>query len=153
MNKVFKSSFRSTAKLRKKYKIVIYLLFPTQHNFPYCQHSTSKFCYTLAISYDPTLIFIITLSSLNWGSLTVVSIVCMYVCVCVQPLQSCLTLCNAMSCSPPGSSAHGVLQARILEWIAMPSSRGSSQPRDRTHISYVSYTDRQVLITRGWTNV
>ena len=40
-----------------------------------------------------------------------------------------------MDCSPPGSSVHGILQARILEWVDMPSSRGSSQPRDRTHIS------------------
>ena len=43
-------------------------------------------------------------------------------------LQSCLTLCNPMDCSPPGSSVHGVLQARTLEWVAMPSSRGSSNP-------------------------
>ena len=40
-----------------------------------------------------------------------------------------------MDCSLPGSSVHGILQARILEWVAMPTSRGSSQPRDRTHIS------------------
>ena len=38
-------------------------------------------------------------------------------------------------CSPPGSSVHGILQARILEWVAMPSSRASSQPRDRTRVS------------------
>ena len=38
--------------------------------------------------------------------------------------QSCLTLCDPMDCSPPGSSVHGILQARILEWVAMPSSRG-----------------------------
>ena len=44
--------------------------------------------------------------------------------------QSCLTLCNPMDCSPPGSSVHGILQAGILEWVAMPSFRGSSQPRD-----------------------
>ena len=50
-------------------------------------------------------------------------------------LQSCLTLWDPMDCSLPGSSAHGVLQARILEWVAMPSSRGSSQPRNPTHIS------------------
>ena len=43
--------------------------------------------------------------------------------------------CNPMYCSPPGSSVHGTLQARILEWVAMPSSRGSSQPRDLTHVS------------------
>ena len=42
-----------------------------------------------------------------------------------------------MDCSPPGSSVHGILQARILELIAISSSRGSSQPRDQTHISYV----------------
>ena len=46
--------------------------------------------------------------------------------------------------TPPGS-AHGILQARILEWVAMPSSRGSSQPRDWTHIFYVSGIDRWVL--------
>ena len=44
--------------------------------------------------------------------------------------QSCLTLCNHMDCSPPGSSGHGILQARILECVAIPFSRGSSQPRD-----------------------
>ena len=45
--------------------------------------------------------------------------------------QSCLTLCDTMDYSPPGSSIHGILQARILEWVAMLSSRGSSQPRDQ----------------------
>ena len=43
--------------------------------------------------------------------------------------QSCLTLCDPMDCSPPDSSVHGILQAKILEWVAMPSLRGSSQPR------------------------
>ena len=43
--------------------------------------------------------------------------------------------CNPMDCSPPGSSAHGILQARILEWVAISFSRGSSQPRDRTQVS------------------
>ena len=51
--------------------------------------------------------------------------------------QSCPTLCNTTDCSPPGSSIHGISQARILEWVAMHSSRGSSQPRDRTPISYI----------------
>ena len=59
----------------------------------------------------------------------------MYMCVHAKSLQSCLTLCNPMDCSLPGSSVHGILQARILEWVAMPSSRGSSWPRDWTHIS------------------
>ena len=57
-----------------------------------------------------------------------------------QLLQSCPTFCDSMDCSPPGSSVHGTLQARILEWAAMLSSRGSFQPNDRTHISCISFT-------------
>ena len=49
--------------------------------------------------------------------------------------QSCLTLCVPTDCSPPGFSVHGILQARILDWIAIPFSRGSSWPRDRTWVS------------------
>ena len=44
--------------------------------------------------------------------------------------QSCLILCDPMDCSPPGSSVHGILHARTLEWVAIPFSRGSSQPRE-----------------------
>ena len=44
--------------------------------------------------------------------------------------QLCLTLCDPIDCSLPGSSAHGILQARILEWVAIPFSRGSSQTKD-----------------------
>ena len=57
--------------------------------------------------------------------------------VCAKLLHSCLSLCDPVEDSPPGSSIHGILQARILEWVAMPFSRGSSRPRDRTHISYI----------------
>ena len=49
-----------------------------------------------------------------------------------------LTLCDPIDCSPPGSYVHGVLQARILEWVAMSSSRGSSQPRDQTQVSCIA---------------
>ena len=59
--------------------------------------------------------------------------------------QSCLTLCDPMDCSPPGSSVPGILQARILEWVAFPFSKGSSQPWDRTWVSRVSCIGRQVL--------
>ena len=71
--------------------------------------------------------------------------VCVCVCVCTKSLQSCLTLCDPRDCSPPGSSVHGIFQARILEWIAVPCFRGSSQPRDRTYVSYISYIGRWVL--------
>ena len=52
--------------------------------------------------------------------------------------QSGLSLCSPMDCSPPGSSVRGILQARILEWVSMPSSRGSSRPRDRTQVSCIA---------------
>ena len=58
--------------------------------------------------------------------------------VCVLVAQSCSTLCDPMDCSPLGSSAHGILQARILEWVAIPFSRGSSQPRDQTQATYIA---------------
>ena len=48
--------------------------------------------------------------------------------------QSCPTLCDPVDCSPPGSSVHGILQARMLEWVAVPFSRGSSQPRGQAPI-------------------
>ena len=53
--------------------------------------------------------------------------------------QSCPTLCNPKDCSPPGSSVHGILQARILEWVAISFSRGSSYLRDWTQVSCVFY--------------
>ena len=56
---------------------------------------------------------------------------------CAKLLQSCLTLCDPRNCIPPGSPVCEILQARILEWVAMPSSGGSSQPTDQTHVSYV----------------
>ena len=68
-------------------------------------------------------------------------------CVC-SVIQSCPTLWDPMNCSPPGYSVHGILQARILEWIAMPSSRRSSQPRDRTQVSHIASGFFTVWATR-----
>ena len=63
--------------------------------------------------------------------------------LCISPVRMhaewlplCLTPCDCMDCSPPGFSVHGILQARILEWIAIHFSRGSSRPRDRTQVSF-----------------
>ena len=72
-----------------------------------------------------------------------------HTCVHAQLRQSCPTLCNPMDSSPPDSSVHGILQARIPEWVAMPSSRGFSQPRDGTSISQVSCTGMRVLYHLG----
>ena len=52
--------------------------------------------------------------------------------------QSCLTLCDPISHRPPGSSVHGILQARMLKWVAIPFSRGSSRPRDQTQFSLIA---------------
>ena len=53
-----------------------------------------------------------------------------HACIRARSLQLCLSLCKPIGCIPPGSSVHGILQVRILEWVAVPSSRGSSQLRD-----------------------
>ena len=56
----------------------------------------------------------------------------------VLVIQSYLTLCDPMDCSPPGSFFHGIIQARIVEWVAIPFSRGSSQPRDWIQVSHIA---------------
>ena len=55
----------------------------------------------------------------------------------VLVVQLCQTLCDPKDCIPPGSSVHGILQARILEWVANAFARGSSQPRDQTQVSWI----------------
>ena len=64
--------------------------------------------------------------------------------MCATLLQSCPTLCDPWTVAHQ-APLHGILQARILEWVAMPSSRESSRPRDWIHVSYVSWIGRQVL--------
>ena len=59
--------------------------------------------------------------------------------------KECPTLCNPMDCGPPGSSVHGLLQAGILEWVAIPFSRGSSRPRDWTRVSCIPCVGRRIL--------
>ena len=65
--------------------------------------------------------------------------------LCAKLLQSCPTLCNSMDYSPPGSSVPGIPQARILQWVAMASSRGSSWSMVQTRVSYISCIDECVL--------
>ena len=69
-------------------------------------------------------------SPLGWTWISLKSMPLSTPCVCAKSFQSYLTLCGCMDCSPPGSSVHWILQARILEWVAMPSFSGSSWPRD-----------------------
>ena len=58
--------------------------------------------------------------------------------------------CDLMDCSPPGSSIYGVLQARILEWVVIPFSRGSFQPRDWTHVSHIAGRVFTIWATGCW---
>ena len=73
----------------------------------------------------------------------------LYICMSIYTMHthvlSHVRLCNTMSCSPPGSSVQGISQARILEWITISSSRGSSRPREQTHVTCFSRTGRRVL--------
>ena len=71
-----------------------------------------------------------------------------YVKVKVLAALSCLTLCDPMNCCSPGSSVHGILQPRILEWVAFPFSRGYSQPRDRTQVSCIAGRHFNLWATR-----
>ena len=77
-----------------------------------------------------------------------------YMCICVLVVQFCPAPCSHTDCSPPGSSVHGIFQTRILEWISIPFSKGSSQPRNQTWVSCIAgklFTDwasREGL--KGW---
>ena len=63
--------------------------------------------------------------------------------------QSCPTLYNPMDCSPPGSSVHGILQARILEWAAISFSRGHAQPRDGNLVSHIAEENNRYQLFNG----
>ena len=67
--------------------------------------------------------------------------------------QSCPTLCDSMDCRPSGSSVHGILQARILEWVAISFSRGSSRPSDRTQVSHIAGRHFNLWATREAQNI
>ena len=100
--------------------------------FPLLSHSTP---HILPAAVD---MCVLGLSSLvSWKNLESMDYLLQVYSLCVHAklLQSSLTLFDPMDCSPPGSSVHGILQARILEWVAMPSSRGSSQPRNQNFVS------------------
>ena len=79
-------------------------------------------------SCPPTLLY----SSLPSGCSYVVSLICG---CCSLDAQSCLTTCDPMDCKQPGSSVHGITQARIMEWVVISFSRGSSRPSDQTCVS------------------
>ena len=122
----------------------------------YVGDGMNKTCYWICNSFViknfPSL-WIINIKRQLYRSLLYFYVICfwkiyVYVCAmlcCAKLLQLCLTLCDTMDCSPPGSSVHGIFLAGILEWVAIPFSRGSSWSRDRTCVSYISCILRSVL--------
>ena len=88
----------------------------------------------LSLSFKP----IITITMISKTSTPKMNELLCFLCVCVLVARSCPTLCDPTNCRPPGFSVHGILQARTLEWIAIPFSRGSSWPRDRTLVSCIA---------------
>ena len=87
-------------------------------------------------------------TQLKWLSTHACMHVCMYIDrhICTRMhAQSCQTLCNPVDYSQPGSSVHEISQARIMEWVAISYSRGLSQPRDLTRVSWVSCLDRWIF--------
>ena len=87
-----------------------------------------------------------TINSVIWENMKH-SNICL--CVCVLVTQSCLTLRDPMGCSLPGSSVHGIFQARIVELLDISSSRGSSQPLDQTQVSCIAGGFLTVWVTRN----
>ena len=80
--------------------------------------------------------------SLSFWAFLYLFMLCLVIVVVVS-VQSYVTVCNPMDCCPLDSCVHGILQARILEWVAIPFSRGSSQPRDRTQVSCIAGWDER----------
>ena len=89
--------------------------------------SIQPFCFPLSVQYSK--------NSMSYSILHCKVVV-------VESLSCVQLFCDPMDCTPPGSSVHGILQARILEWVAIFFSRGSFQPRDQTHVSCLG---RQIL--------
>ena len=105
--------------------------------FHLCLLTCPLSCFAVVVTWFLHLYFL-SHSSLN--SLTVKVLCSPFTSKEVKVLvtQLCLTLCNSLNCSLPGSSVHGILQARILEWVAMPFSKGSSWPRNQTAVSLIA---------------
>ena len=101
-----------------------------------CGEESLKSCYAIYQQLEKNWISGKTTNNSDFYKCALSCRVC--VCVCVLVTELYLTLCDPMDCSPPGSSIHGTLQVRILEWVAIPFSRGSSWPRDQTLVSCIA---------------
>ena len=113
--------FSVISSLCSDYSLQTFTLWINSHTFYVCAQS----CHPFAATW---MDLEITISNLMFAAAAAAA----------KSLQLCPTLCDPIDGSPPGSSVHGIFQARILEWVATPFSQGSSWPRDWTHVSCVS---------------
>ena len=105
-------------------------------------------CWLLFVRWTSQRKLVIILVNINLRAYFISGIILnIFICVCACA-QVCLTLCDPMDCSPPDSSVHGILQARILEWVTVLFSKGSSQPRDRTLVSCIAGGFSTIWATR-----
>ena len=102
-------------------------------NIQYC-FSLSERLTSLSVRYDVCVCVCVCVCIYIYIYIYIYLFIYSTVCIVVQ---LCLTLCDSMDCSLPVSSVHGILQARILQWVVMPFSRVSSQPRDQTQVSCI----------------
>ena len=142
--------FRCSHELKHYRKVILKLNFSVVKSFVYgnilwgnqCVQRLKIRVFWLGKFSKPRLLAVVPFPDIKQGNVTWRLLFNFYslhhACVCVQSLKSCLTLCNPIDCSLPGSSVYGILQARILEWVAVPSSTGSSQPRDQTWVSFIA---------------
>ena len=116
--------------------------------FFFLMSATVEFFCQSNYSRSPLLIFVCLYfaSPVSSGQISVMILEFHAVCVHAKLLQFCLTLCDPTDHRLPGSSVHEILQERILEQVVLSSSRGSFQPRARTHISYISVIGRCVFL-------
>ena len=105
---------------------------------------TIKCAISITVSHSESFTF----SSLNSVSIPLIISIVSLLCVCVWVAQSCLTLCDPMDCGLLGPSVHGILQAIIVDWVAIPLFRGSSWPRDRTQVSWIGVRFYTLWATR-----
>ena len=102
--------------------ICIYMMNSNKHFFIYLFVFLGKMSIRVFCLFSNQVTWFLLLSCMKWSEVA----------------QSCPTLCDPMDCSLPGSSVHGILQARILKWVAISFSRGSSRPRDGTQVSHIA---------------
>ena len=109
----------------------------------FCRSWFSVLCHLHVLPLEPGRVTIAPTSApLSLFFKVIISHSSLSFALAVQSLSHVQHFCDSMDCSPPGSSVHGISQARILEWVAISFSRASSQPRDQTHISCIG---RQIL--------